>query len=146
MGITRAKKELYLSRARQRLLYGRTTRPEASRFLEELDEDTYDEIDRSVKRKEYLFDDYEGGSGGRIPTYNKGMSGFDALKSKKERETAKTTAIYLLGDRVRHRTFGDGTVIKVTRVANDSMLEIRFDDVGVKRVMANYAPIKKIND
>ncbi len=146
VGITRAKKELYLSRARQRLLYGRTTRPEASRFLEELDEDTYDEIDRSVKRKEYLFDDYEGGSGGRIPTYNKGMSGFDALKSKKERETAKTTAIYLLGDRVRHRTFGDGTVIKVTRVANDSMLEIRFDDVGVKRVMANYAPIKKIND
>ena len=146
VGITRAKKELYMSRAKQRLLYGRTTRPEASRFLEEMDEETYDEIDRTVKRKEYLFDDYDGASGGRIPTYNKGVSGFDALKSKKDRETAKPAVIYLIGDRVRHRTFGEGTVIKVTRVANDSMLEVRFDDVGVKRVMANFAPIKKINE
>ncbi|MBQ3394554.1 MAG: UvrD-helicase domain-containing protein [Oscillospiraceae bacterium] len=146
VGITRAKKELYMSRAKQRLLYGRTTRPEASRFLEELDEETYDEIDRSVKRKEYLFDDYEGASGGRVPSYNKGVSGFDALKPRKEREATRPSVIYLLGDRVRHRTFGDGTVTKVTRVANDSMLEIRFDDVGMKRVMANFAPIKKINE
>ena len=146
VGITRAKKELYMSRAKQRLLYGRTTRPEASRFLEELDEETYDEIDRSVKRKEYLFDDYEGASGGRVPSYNKGVSGCDALKPRQEREATRPSVIYLLGDWVRHRTFGDGTVTKVTRVANDSMLEIRFDDVGMKRVMANFAPIKKINE
>ncbi|MBQ7284529.1 MAG: hypothetical protein IJW74_06770, partial [Oscillospiraceae bacterium] len=49
------------------------------------------------------------------------------------------------GDRISHKVFGTGTVLKITPIANDAMLEIKFDSVGVKKVMANFTPITKIN-
>ena len=48
------------------------------------------------------------------------------------------------GDRVRHRVFGDGTVISSTKMANDCLLEIIFDNVGTKKLMGNYAKLEKL--
>ena len=60
-------------------------------------------------------------------------------------KTAKTAAKsvnYSVGARVRHKIFGEGTILSVTDMANDSMLEIGFDQVGTKKVMANFASSK----
>lgn len=48
------------------------------------------------------------------------------------------------GDEVEHKVFGHGVVKKVTPVAGDNIVEIKFDKVGMKKTMANYAPLKKL--
>ena len=48
------------------------------------------------------------------------------------------------GDLVDHKVFGRGKVLKVTPVAGDCIVEIQFDRVGIKKTMANYAPLTKL--
>ena len=56
---------------------------------------------------------------------------------------AKKTAGYAPGDLVEHKVFGRGKVLKVTPMAGDSLVEVQFDRVGVKKTLANYAPMTK---
>ena len=51
-----------------------------------------------------------------------------------------------VGERVRHAVFGDGTVLSITKMANDAMLEVGFDQVGTKRLMASHPKIKKLEE
>ena len=48
-----------------------------------------------------------------------------------------------VGERVRHAVFGDGTVLSITKMANDAMLEVGFDQVGTKRLMASHPKNQK---
>jgi DNA helicase-2/ATP-dependent DNA helicase PcrA len=50
---------------------------------------------------------------------------------------------YTAGERVRHKVFGEGLVLKVEDMPGDSLLEIAFDNVGTKKIMANFAKIDK---
>ncbi len=50
---------------------------------------------------------------------------------------------YRAGDTVKHRTFGTGTVLSATPMANDTLLEIAFDKVGTKKLFANFARLEK---
>ena len=54
------------------------------------------------------------------------------------------TISYTAGERVFHKVFGEGIILSVTPMSNDFMLEIAFDKVGTKKVMANYTKPKKI--
>ena len=58
----------------------------------------------------------------------------------------KEALSYAPGDLVDHRVFGRGRVIKATPIAGDCIVEIQFDRVGVKKTMANYAPLKKVEE
>lgn len=58
----------------------------------------------------------------------------------------KKTVSYAPGDIVDHRVFGRGKVLKATPIAGDCIVEIQFDRVGVKKTMANYAPLKKVEE
>ena len=51
---------------------------------------------------------------------------------------------YVVGQQVSHKTFGKGMILKVTPMGPDSMLEIAFDDVGTKKIMANFAKLTVI--
>ena len=53
---------------------------------------------------------------------------------------------YQPGDVVMHKVFGRGVVTRVTPAAGDFIVEIRFDKVGVKKTMANYAPLTKVSE
>ncbi|MGN1224091.1 MAG: hypothetical protein ACI4TG_03160, partial [Ruminococcus sp.] len=67
------------------------------------------------------------------------------LASKRNHTNRKMPTVkmnYQVGTRVRHKIFGEGTILSVTDMANDSMLEIGFDQVGTKKVMANFASSK----
>ena len=54
------------------------------------------------------------------------------------------TESFAVGDRVMHKIFGEGTVLSITNMANDSLLEIAFDSRGTKKVMAKFAKMKKL--
>ena len=63
--------------------------------------------------------------------------------SKKPTQTTPVDD-YNPGDRILHKAFGEGDVIKATPMGNDILLEINFDKVGTKKVMARFSNIKKI--
>ena len=67
-----------------------------------------------------------------------------AKKQNKAAQANRKVEVYDAGDRVHHDKFGDGTVLSSTPMAGDSMLEIAFDEVGTKKIMANFAQMNKI--
>ncbi len=186
VGITRARKELYLSNAAARMLFGQTRRNPPSRFLEEIDAGLLDEEvspmlapmrtppygaqarenypaqtsfhDRTAarprpaaephaQRPAYLDRNYNRAPG-RTPAAGTGSSVFSAISAGSAAAPApkaKSTG-YHPGDLVEHKVFGRGKVVAVTPVASDFIVEIRFERAGIKKTMANYAPLKKIEE
>ncbi len=63
---------------------------------------------------------------------------------KKKSRITKPKQEFHVGERILHNVFGEGTVLSVTSMANDAMLEVGFDQVGTKKLMANHARIKKL--
>ena len=65
-------------------------------------------------------------------------------RNKKSTGAPKEAVTYTAGEKVSHSIFGEGVIVSVKPMANDSMLEIAFDKVGTKKIMANYAKLKKL--
>ena len=63
---------------------------------------------------------------------------------KQKKVESATAASFKPGDRVRHKVFKDGTIVSVTPMGNDALLEIDFDSKGRKKIMANYAALQKL--
>ena len=220
VAITRAKKELYISRSQYRQLWGRTSRNEPSRFLREI-EPEYMEETRSpaLERRAqmggwgssysdtvpggasgysgasgwgrsrtggygsgyssgYLNSEYNGGSRGFGSEYagrGSSSSGFGSSAPRStgsfgagyssagtsrnsakpisftgapaaQKPAANTPKHYEPGDIVEHKVFGRGKVLKVKPAAGDQIVEINFEKVGVKKTMANFAPLVKITE
>ena len=141
VAITRAKKNLTISYARQRMLYGRTNSALASRFLREIPEDCVvrkggyaPREDRSAYRDSQF--------AGRSFTEE------TAVRQKIKRSensvfTASPAAATYLevnkGDMVQHAAFGKGMVLSVMKMGGDALLEIAFDQIGTKKLMAKTA-------
>jgi len=232
VGITRAKKELYISNSVTRMLYGRTQRNEPSRFLREIEPEYLEETRSPVleqrsrlggwgssysdtvpggasgysgasgwgrgsasygsyggstgygNRSGYLNREYNAGesrgfgsgyagrgssSSGYGSSYGSrsgsvgGSGGFGSGYSRPAtpetpakqinftgtpvaKTNANTTKQYEPGDVVEHKVFGRGTVVAVKPAAGDQIVEIRFEKVGIKKTMANFAPLTKITE
>jgi DNA helicase-2/ATP-dependent DNA helicase PcrA len=136
VAITRAKKKLHICYARQRMLYGRTSSSLASRFLREIPEHM------TVKKGSFHTAQAYGGYMVREP--------IRTPVSKAEQKTDYTSAYsvstskpsYLelkKGDMVSHTAFGKGMVLTVMKLGNDALLEIAFDQIGTKKLMAKTA-------
>ena len=63
-----------------------------------------------------------------------------------QKPAANTPKHYEPGDIVEHKVFGRGKVLKVKPAAGDQIVEINFEKVGVKKTMANFAPLTKITE
>ncbi len=135
VAITRAKKQLCVSTTDRRMLFGMTTSNPRSRFLGEIQGDCMEQV-QSKKNV---------AAGTRKVEMVQSISLQQQLASRRNHHPPKTAAKsvnYSVGARVRHKIFGEGTILSVTDMANDSMLEIGFDQVGTKKVMANFASSK----
>ena len=138
VGITRAKEKLYITHAQQRMLFGSTQRNFQSKFIKEIDKDCIERIDGTVKTTKKADD------GITAPVHAYTLQ--SQLASKKIEEAKKNAAVsYGVGDRVKHNTFGEGTIVSMKPMGNDHLLEIAFDTVGTKKIMANFAKIVKIS-
>ncbi len=135
VAITRAKEKLTISHARQRMLYGRTSSALPSRFLKEIPEDV-------VVRKGLFY--------GAAPERTQ----YPTQSQYQSRQTVQRARSFLAsspaaqsapklelnkGDMVNHTAFGRGMVLSVMKMGGDALLEIAFDDIGTKKLMANTA-------
>ena len=145
VGITRAKKELYFTSAEVRIVFGQSKRNKPSSFLGEIDEALIEnETSFAISRRKPL-------SAVKGPSEaSKSMSNFiNATRLSANFETpkqdkTKTKPKFKTGDIISHKVFGKGEVIQVTPLADDMIVEIRFEKVGVKKTMANYAPLSLV--
>ena len=132
VAITRAKKSLTISHARMRMIYGRTASALPSRFLREIPENCI------VKRGGYRPQVQET----RRESYEKRIAkGSSYLSSAIRAQTAPSAPMpeFSKGDMVMHAAFGKGMVISVTKMGGDALLEVTFDDIGTKKLMAKAA-------
>lgn len=153
VGITRAKKKLYLISSQQRMLYGQTSRNMPSRFLREIPSSVID--DQSVvARRSMGFttprtayanasrNELGHSSHNKIGSYTQSSS--SAHKFGQAGNAAQKNNIdFKVGDTVCHKSFGTGTVLTVTPMGGDMLLEVAFDKAGTKKMMANYARLEK---
>jgi DNA helicase-2/ATP-dependent DNA helicase PcrA len=144
VGITRAKEKLYLTKARSRMLFGSTTHNSVSRFANEIPknliENTGEETIRGASKEPSSFSSNKVTVG--KPTVG---VGFNPIKSKGFSKPAqKSSTNYAVGDRVLHKVFGKGMIVKAEKMGNDTMLEISFETKGTKTLMANFCKMEKI--
>ena len=146
VAITRAKQHLTITHARQRMLYGRTSAALASRFLREIPEDCI--VRKGVQKpKQESYNSWGSryGAGSEWSGYqNPPMQPKKQDQFRKAEMPAKPAAPMLelnKGDMVMHAAFGRGLVISVMKMGGDALLEIAFDDIGTKRLMAKTASV-----
>ena len=133
VAITRAKEHLTITHARQRMLYGRTAAALPSRFLKEIPED------RMVKKGALRstspnYSDWNSGSA--YPAYRPSLNTYSIPAVQKPQVPVLELS---KGDMVRHAAFGRGMVLSVMKMGGDALLEIAFDDIGTKKLMAKAA-------
>ena len=130
VAITRAKKKLYITSARQRMVFGQTAPHRVSRFVDEIPPE---HIDRP-------YTDFK-------PTY---FDFVDVPKPKKTWPPEKKTVAppvktapslpeLRIGDHVEHSSFGEGVVKNLTRMGGDALIEIEFSESGLKKLMLKAA-------
>lgn len=135
VGITRAKQKLYLINSDSRMLFGNAHRNSVSRFVEEIPENLIEDIRPELKRNTVT----------AAPKTPRKSFTDTALAGAEEQKISHTKAAsFSVGERVRHKVFKDGTIVKVTPMGNDALLEIEFDSKGLKKIMANYAGLQRL--
>lgn len=133
VGITRARQELYLTNAMSRMLFGRIQSNPASRFIEEIDKK-----DLNVEQSEKAIIDISA---------RRQKSSFHKVKPVAKKAAGAVGAdkkTWNIGDQVQHKAWGIGVVTKVMGTGEDMELDIAFAEQGIKRLLAAFAPIKKI--
>lgn len=138
VAITRAKEELYLVHCTERMLFGKTTANPVSRFASEIEPEFTDAL---INRRPNVLEKMQADNAKR-----KHQLSSEILKDSTELKNLGKTQGYETftdGDRVRHMTFGLGTVISAKPMGADTMYEINFDLHGKKRLMATYAKLSK---
>lgn len=134
VGITRAKKRLFFTNAKSRTLFGSTKFNKPSRFLNEIP-DTL--LEKKEERPQAAFV-----SSGAVKPQGFGRSTF--LENREKPAAARAAAQeFAPGDKVRHRKFGEGTIVAAQKMGADTLLRIAFAE-GEKKLLAAYAPIEKI--
>jgi len=136
VGITRAMKQLYLTHAKSRTLFGNTTYNRASRFIEEIPDDLLDYSNEKPERKQDI--NLKNSVGIISPDTWKQRTAVFSKASEVDQDNLE------VGLRVVHKKFGAGTITSKVPNEGDFMLEIKFDDYGMKRLMASFAKLKKI--
>jgi len=141
VAITRAMQNLTISHARQRMLYGRTSSASPSRFLKEIPEDIVSRKGGSYSSGYSRSFGFDGDS--QLPMYRSDFEYRKAAQPKKEPiyRAADTTACptWNKGDMVMHTAFGKGMILSVLKMGGDALLEIAFDEIGTKKLMAKTA-------
>ena len=148
VGITRAKETLIMSAARMRTVRGETQMNRTSRFVREIPKELLAESAQMLKKhSEYL--SITGKDHMELPVRKRGQVAFNSYQREAISNTVfdkKTDSApdYVVGDRVRHIKFGEGTVADMINGGRDYEVTVDFDTAGRKKMFAGFAKLVKI--
>ena len=155
VAITRAKKELYILHADQRLLFGRTTYNPLSRFVSEIPAGLIDGGRRRrtggatgslygaygaqspVTQKKTYFSSSGSGTGS-----SSGSGTGGAVRAPAA--ARKPAEAFAPGDRVQHPVFGEGEILSCKKMGSDVLYEVVFDRAGTKKLMGSFAKMRRV--
>ena len=153
VGITRAKKMLYLSRAKMRLMRGETSMNQPSEFLNEIPrhlvhvsgsrDSRFESGQKQFRREAGKLGSGNGGIFGNNPYISKGVGNYRSTPGGFEKAKPDGKADYEVGDTVRHVKFGTGVVVELVRKGNDAEVTVEFEKAGRKKMLASFAKLKK---
>ena len=168
VGITRAERKLYLTHAKLRTIYGRSSANPPSRFIQEIPKECLEEL--VPRRNAYGFasaSSYGAQQRQGIMTFRSSAASFrggayfsgqpkSALEAMRELSASRqvpvergvirpdATIVWHVGDKAKHGKWGIGTVVSVKGEGEEIELQIAFPNQGVKGLMQKYAPIEKV--
>jgi len=156
VGITRAKEYLYLTCAKQRTIFGSTSCNKISRFIEEIPKDLLEGAEELVKpKKEQTEWTYGNKGNSKVTSYvitgssmkTQNTIGFRTAESFLNNiAVAKNSGIdlsqYKTGQTIYHKKFGEGIITEMAEENDDLKLDIMFEKVGHKRLMAKFANLE----
>ena len=148
VGITRAKETLIMSAARMRTVRGETQMNRTSRFVREIPKELLDESAQMLK-KNSEYSSITGKDHMELPVRKRGQVAFNSYQREAISNTVfdkKTESVpdYVVGDRVRHIKFGEGTVADMINGGRDYEVTVDFDTAGRKKMFAGFAKLVKI--
>ena len=133
VSLTRARKRLYIVSVSSRMIYGNPRPSVPSRFINEIPEEYIEHRDKKplerLKRPEKKLADK--------------MLFTGTVNILPQRENVYKSS-FAVGDRVKHKVFGEGEILTVTAMSSDTLVEVKFDKVGIKKLMTNFAKLTKI--
>ena len=148
VGITRAKETLIMSAARMRTVRGETQMNRTSRFVREIPKELLAESAQMLK-KNSEYSSITGKDHMELPVRKRGQVAFNSYQREAISNTVfdkKTGSApdYVVGDRVRHIKFGEGTVADMINGGRDYEVTVDFDTAGRKKMFAGFAKLVKI--
>jgi len=140
VAMTRAKRRLYFTSARRRMLFGRTSASAPSRFIREISSE-------NIKVHEPVNDFFDYGqkqirheNDPGVPLRRKNQNWYISSDIKQNPTfPVSPPALFNKGDTVDHKTFGRGIILNISPAGGDALLEIVFNEAGTKRLMLNSA-------
>mgnify|MGYP004531646227 FL=1 len=159
VGITRAKEHLFLTCAKQRTIFGSTSCNQISRFIEEIPKELLtgaDELTKPSKLKENTEWTYGNKFNNKVTSYvvqdgsmNKPKNNFAFRTAESflsniaaSKGTDVDLSQYKMGQTIYHKKFGEGVITEIATEGDDLKLDISFEKVGHKRLMAKYANLE----
>lgn len=143
VAITRAKKQLYITRTRQRMIFGQVARNAPSRFLSEIPTELLQEQKQAQGlhlTSAQLAEQRAVAVTARTEEIKQTQSQISGFSEK----PAPLALDYAVGDAVSHSVFGTGMVLSLKPMGNDILVEVAFDGVGTKKIMQNFAKLQKL--
>lgn len=141
VAITRAREELYILNSEYRMLFGSSLHNQPSRFMKEIPE----ELTEKTRARDWK----KPKPGVAVPTSAKEARAATMSAAHNFgpaiQPASTTKLVFKAGDGVAHKTFGNGVVLSASSMGNDTLLEIAFDKVGTKKLMANFARLQKLS-
>lgn len=152
VGLTRARKRLYVTRSEVRSMWGQSQYNPASQFLEEIPAELLDWKREGTSRQQA----WSGGGSINSGRYSGSFwgagtargAGFDAdvpaVVARSRVQPQKEIIAVNVGDKVNHTSFGNGTVLALEGAGDKTVAKVKFD-VGEKRLLLRYAPLTKVD-
>ena len=144
VGITRARRKLYLTNAKMRTIYGKTLSYPQSRFLNEIPDEYLDRL--VVRANNYGFTNASNNQIGFSSSFRPTNQMQTATTPVQRADVIKpdTNVAWRAGDKAKHGKWGIGTVVAVKGSGEEVELQIAFPEQGIKALMQKYAPITKV--
>ena len=137
VAVTRAKERLFMVHTQMRMLYGKTSVNELSRFVKEIPKELIKEDKPASYSNAGYYKQPQQSYGTKV--YFSEQASFSPKSSAQSKPET-----FSVGDRVYHSTFGEGEVFSAKPMGNDVLYEVVFERVGTKKLMGNFARMKKV--